>query len=210
VSALRTLEETSFPVVDIIPQPHLSFTKLENLTPTYELPVVLVPPAVIEIKDDSDLRSAPKPRELPTVYLRVFETEVCSRLACLLLPRYSLFPQPTIDSATPEGYLLRSTWTDMMDIYEISRKEAARVLLDSARWFKPGTFRPKPGTAPPPQPDDPPPAGYQLELSVMEVSGLTHPVFDIYSLFISIRRLSLPTCWSCRPRNTSRSTTARS
>ena len=79
VTALRTLEGASFPVVDIIPQPHLSFPKLENLTATYELPVVLVPPAVIEIKDDSDMRSAPKARELPTVYLRVFETEVCSR-----------------------------------------------------------------------------------------------------------------------------------
>lgn len=178
VTALRTLEGASFPVVDIIPQPHLSFPKLENLTATYELPVVLVPPAVIEIKDDSDMRSAPKARELPTVYLRVFETEVCSRpfFACLSPPsiihRYSLVPQPTIDAATPEGFLLRSTWTDMMDIYEINRKEAARVLLDSARWFKPGTFRPKPGTAPPPQPDDPPPTGCQLELSVMEVRGL--------------------------------------
>lgn len=208
MAALRTLEEASFPVVDIIPQPHLSFPKLENLIPTYELPVVLVPPAVIEIKDDSDMRSAPKARELPTVYLRVFETEVCSRLASLL-HRYSLVPQPTIDSATPEGFLLRSTWTDIMDIYEINRKEAARVLLDSARWFKPGTFRPKPGTAPPPQPDDPPPAGYQLELSVMEVSGPTGSFFEFLILF-SIRRLSFPTCSSCQPRNTNKSTTVRS
>ena len=207
MAALRTLEEASFPVVDIIPQPHLSFHKLENLTPTYELRVVLVPPAVIEIKDDSDMRSAPKARELPTVYLRVFETEVCSRPAGLLY-RYSLLPQPTIDAATPEGFLLRSTWTDMMDIYEISRKEAARVLLDSARWFKPGTFRPKPGTAPPPQPDDPPPTGYQLELSVMEASGPARPFFDI--CLFSIRSVSLPTCSSCRPRSTSKSTTARS
>lgn len=65
----------------------------------------------------------------------------------------------------------------MMDIYEINRKEAARVLLDSARWFKPGTFRPKPGTAPPPQPDDPPPTGCQLELSVMEVRGLISMIY---------------------------------
>jgi hypothetical protein len=81
VAALRTLEEGSFPVVEILPEPHLSFPKLENLTPTYELPVVLVPPAVIEIKEDSDVRSAPKARELPTVYLRVFETEASSRHA---------------------------------------------------------------------------------------------------------------------------------
>ena len=71
----------------------------------------------------------------------------------------------------------------MMDIYEINRREAARILLDSPRWFKPGTFRPKPGTVPPPQPDDPPPAGYQLELSVMEVSDCSPPtrLFSIFS-----------------------------
>ena len=92
VTALRTLEGASFPVVDIIPQPHLSFPKLENLTATYELPVVLVPPAVIEIKDDSDMRSAPKARELPTVYLRVFETEVCSR------PFFACLSPPSIDT----------------------------------------------------------------------------------------------------------------
>jgi hypothetical protein len=93
VAALRTLEEGSFPVVDILPQPHLSFPKLENLTPSYELPVVLVPPAVIEIKDDSDMRSAPKPGELPSVYLRVFETEVCSRIGDVVIDhRCSLLP----------------------------------------------------------------------------------------------------------------------
>lgn len=65
-----------------------------------------------------------------------------------------------------------------MDIYEINRREAARILLESSRWFKPGTFRPKPGTVPPPQPDDPPPTGYQLELCVMEVSDAA--LLDFY------------------------------
>ena len=95
MAALRTLEEASFPVVDIIPQPHLSCPKLENLTPTYELPVVLVPPAVIEIKDDADMRSAPKPRELPSVYLRVFETEVCSRYATLVIDTHVYCSSPS-------------------------------------------------------------------------------------------------------------------
>ena len=80
MAALRTLEKARFPVVDVLPQPHLPFSELENLTATYELPVVLVPPAVSEIKDDSDMRSAPKPRELPSVYLRVFDNEVCGVL----------------------------------------------------------------------------------------------------------------------------------
>jgi hypothetical protein len=97
-------------------------------------------------------------------------------------PRYSLPWQVTIDATTPEGFLLRSTWTDMMDIYEINRKEAARILLDSARWFKPGTFRPKPGSVPPLQADDPPPTGYQLELSVMEVND--PPLFFSFLFFL--------------------------
>ena len=159
-------------MVDILPQPHLSFSKLENLTATYELPVVLVPPAVVQLKDESDMRSAPRPRELPIVYLRVFETEVRSRPP--LVPRLDthVLRQPTIDAATPEGFLLRSTWSDMIDIYEINRKEAARILLDSHRWFKPGTFRPRPGAQTQTQAVDPPATrGYQLELSVMEVRG---------------------------------------
>ena len=102
MAALRSLEEASFPVVDILPQPHLSFSKLENLTPTYELPVVLVPPAVIEIKDDSDMRSAPKARELPSVYLRLFETEVCSRLATVLTDAH-LFRRPPSTLAHLKG-----------------------------------------------------------------------------------------------------------
>ena len=104
MAALRSLEEARFPVVDILPWPHLSFTEPQNLTSTYELPVVLVPPAVIEIKDDSDMRSAPKARELPSVYLRLFETEVCSRLATVLTDTH-IFRQVTIDFSTPEGFL---------------------------------------------------------------------------------------------------------
>ena len=66
----------------------------------------------------------------------------------------------------------------MMNIFEINRREAARILLESSQWFKPSTFRLKPGSVPLPQPDDPPPTGYQLELCVMEVSDAAF--FDFY------------------------------
>lgn len=69
---------------------------------------------------------------------------------------------------TVEGYLLRSTYEDVIDIYEVNRKEAARVLMDISRWFRPGTFRPRPGV-PVPAGDEPVSTGIQLEVSIMEV-----------------------------------------
>lgn len=54
----------------------------------------------------------------------------------------------------------------MIDIYEVNRKEAARVLMDIDRWFTRGTFRPRVGAGP----VDEGSAGVQLELSAMEVN----------------------------------------
>jgi hypothetical protein len=53
----------------------------------------------------------------------------------------------------------------VIDIYEVNRKEAARILLDLDRWFTRGTFQARPGAVV----VDEGSAGVQLELSVMEV-----------------------------------------
>lgn len=60
---------------------------------------------------------------------------------------------------------MRSTYEDIIEIYEVNRKEAARILLDIDRWFTRGTFRPRQGA-------DPSAPGVQLELSVIEVRML--------------------------------------
>jgi len=41
---------------------------------------------------------------------------------------------------------VRSTLLDIIDIFEINRKEGARLLLEYPKWTVPGTFKPKPGT----------------------------------------------------------------
>lgn len=36
--------------------------------------------------------------------------------------------------------MLRSIVNDIIDLYEVNRKECARILFDSARWLRKGTF----------------------------------------------------------------------
>ena len=59
----------------------------------------------------------------------------------------------------------------MIDIFEVNRKECARLLLEMPKWIIPGTFKPKPGTVP--QNDleiQKPDVGWQLESTIIEVS----------------------------------------
>jgi nuclear cap-binding protein subunit 1 len=70
---------------------------------------------------------------------------------------------------TPAGYALKSTLLDIIDIYDVNRKECARILLEFPKWTPPGTFRPKPN---PPQgiqiPDPVPGKDWQLENTVVD------------------------------------------
>lgn len=43
-------------------------------------------------------------------------------------------------SHSPAGVILRSLFADLIDIYEVNRKECARILLDLPRWLRRGTF----------------------------------------------------------------------
>ena len=87
----------------------------------------------------------------------------------------SLFPQITPDPSTPAGYCLRSAFSDMIDIFEVNRKECARLLLEMPRWFALGTFKPKPGTVPQTDVELKPDMGWQLESTIIEVSQRDGP-----------------------------------
>ncbi|KAI5475967.1 nuclear cap-binding protein subunit 1 [Pseudohyphozyma bogoriensis] len=55
-----------------------------------------------------------------------------------------LFDDETVPAPyDPAGYLLRSVINDIIQTYEVNRKEAARILLDLPKWLKPGTFKGK-------------------------------------------------------------------
>ena len=54
----------------------------------------------------------------------------------------------------------------MIDIFEVNRKECARLLLEYPKWTLPGTFKPKTG-APPQSPVEG--KGWDLENTLIEV-----------------------------------------
>lgn len=59
----------------------------------------------------------------------------------------------------------------MVDIFEVNRKECARLLLEYPKWCVPGTF--KPGSGAPPTEEDPNVKNWQLESVVVEVSSVS-------------------------------------
>lgn len=72
------------------------------------------------------------------------------------------------DPNTPAGYVIRSALIDTVDIFEINRKECARLLLEYPKWNLPGTFKPKPGSTVEHEPS--PGKDWQLDSTVLEVS----------------------------------------
>lgn len=48
--------------------------------------------------------------------------------------------QSVPSSTSPSGVVLRSLLADVVDLYEVNRKECARILFDFARWCRVGTF----------------------------------------------------------------------
>ena len=55
--------------------------------------------------------------------------------------------QITPDPTTPAGYAVRTAILDIIDIFEVNRKECARLLLEYPKWTLPGTFKPNPNAA---------------------------------------------------------------
>jgi nuclear cap-binding protein subunit 1 len=62
---------------------------------------------------------------------------------------------------------VRTALLDILDIFEVNRKECARLLLEYPKWNLPGTFKPKPGVT---ALGDPVPGkDWQLESTIIEV-----------------------------------------
>ncbi|KAJ3570164.1 hypothetical protein NP233_g4582 [Leucocoprinus birnbaumii] len=155
LTALDTLNEGDFSgTADCIPQPYLRGTADETAISKYELPSVLVPPEIIEVEgitSEAGSEAQIKKEEWPEYYFRIFTSEVS--------------PDPT----TPAGYIIRSALIDTIDIFEINRKESARLLLEYPKWNLSGTFKPKPGSTVEHEPI--PDKDWQLESTVLEASS---------------------------------------
>jgi len=191
LTTLRTLSASGFvETVESYPQPYLTyFPPLAEFDP-FDLPSVLVPPEVIELdgglsamdtdsagdaaEDDAGSQSHVKKEEWPEVFIRLFDDDVRLSLSSRSRPNFSflLGQQVTPDPTTPKGYAIRSALLAITDIFEVNRKECARLLLEYPKWSLPGTFKPKPGAPPPPEGEN----GaenegkeWQLESTILEV-----------------------------------------
>ncbi|TDL29146.1 hypothetical protein BD410DRAFT_735868 [Rickenella mellea] len=114
-------------------EPYLNLPPLDTtVSPYYDLPSVLVPPEAIELENITGEggeagAQTQKKEEWPEYVIRLFDNDV------------------TADHTSPAGYPVRTLISDIVDIFEVNRKECARLLLDLAKWTPPGTFKPRPG-----------------------------------------------------------------
>ncbi|KDR74497.1 hypothetical protein GALMADRAFT_250474 [Galerina marginata CBS 339.88] len=132
LSSLIALNESNFKDTgSCIPQPYQNHPEIDpSVLSPYILPVVLVPPEVIELDSmsaDSGEESQVKKEEWPEFFIQLFPDDVS--------------PDPN----SPAGYVVRTALLDIVDIFEVNRKECARLLLEYPKWNLPGTFKPKPG-----------------------------------------------------------------
>ncbi|KAJ7895998.1 MIF4G like-domain-containing protein [Mycena olivaceomarginata] len=146
--ALRTLDESDFAeTATSFSQPYTTYAD-PDLT-TYDLPSVLVPPEVIELdglSTDSGEEAQVKKEEWPEYFLRLYDNDA--------------------NPKTPAGYAVRAGLLDILDIFEVNRKECARLLIEYSKWTIPGTFKPKPGGSVVPEPV--PGKDWQLESTIVE------------------------------------------
>ncbi|PPQ81070.1 hypothetical protein CVT25_014533 [Psilocybe cyanescens] len=154
LSSLVTLNKSDFKDTgNCMPQPYKNSAEIDPtiLTP-YVLPAVLVPPEVIEfdsMSTDSGEESQVKKEEWPEFFIRLFPDDVSP------------------DPKSPPGYVVRTALLDILDIFEVNRKECARLLLEYPKWNLSGTFKPKPGA--PVETEPMPGKDWQLESTIIEI-----------------------------------------
>ncbi|QRV87968.1 eukaryotic translation initiation factor 4G [Ceratobasidium sp. AG-Ba] len=123
LSSLDFLAKDNWALPVCIPQPETEpsvIPQILRLAPEdrMDVPSVLVPPEVEGAERESEETGI-------EWWVRMYDED--------------LTPSP----ATPLGYTLRTLFIDMINIYEVNRKEGARILMDVHRWLSIGTFRPE-------------------------------------------------------------------
>lgn len=168
IAVLSALEKSDFADSGSNVQPYSSYKS--DFSPYFDLPSATVPPEAMELEAlaDGAEESAPtiKNDEWPEYRLRLFPDDVClNRISlCILLMAYI---QVTADDTTVLGYVVRTLLSDVIDIFEVNRKECSRLLLDIPKWLPQGTFKARPGV--PSENEDAKGPSWQLESCIMEV-----------------------------------------
>ncbi|KAG8732772.1 hypothetical protein FRC11_011079 [Ceratobasidium sp. 423] len=124
ITSLDLLAQDNWALPICIPQPETESSvipQILRLAPEdrMDIPSVLVPP---EVEGEERMGAEETGIEW---WIRMYDEE--------------LTPSP----ATPLGYTLRTLFVDMINIYEVNRKEGARILMGVHRWLSLGTFRPE-------------------------------------------------------------------
>ncbi|KAH9938689.1 armadillo-type protein [Fomitopsis serialis] len=151
LAALSALREGNFAeTANSFVQPYVDFPEF---TPApFELPSVLVAPEVIELDGlttEAGEDAQVKKEEWPAYFVRLFDNDVT--------------PDPT----TPSGYAIRAAILDILDVFEVNRKECARLLLEYPKWTLHGTFKPRPGA---PEQEPVTEKNWQLENTIIEIT----------------------------------------
>ncbi len=123
-----------------------SVTQVPEEKRVVTLPDVLVPPEEDSEEQGLDVAYAQlgehqvKKRKLDTGKGELEEKKAAvgpERIS--LQPRW--FPNSTVPAvASPASIVLRGILSDMIDLYEVNRKEAAKLILDLPHWLRRGTF----------------------------------------------------------------------
>ncbi|TCD60345.1 hypothetical protein EIP91_010329 [Steccherinum ochraceum] len=177
LEALEAMHRSGFQeALECFPRPY-SDAAIDG-SPIFDLPSVLVPPEAIELEGISnDSEGVIKKGDWAEFYVRIFDNEV------------------TPNISTPIGYFLRCGLLDIVDIFEVNRKECARLLLEYPKWSLPGTFQGKASEA---SSGD---GKWQLECTVVEsilgqlflLPESTHKTVYYIALVTELCKLSPPT-----------------
>ncbi|KAA1070421.1 hypothetical protein PGT21_011973 [Puccinia graminis f. sp. tritici] len=163
VDILPVLDEAFGPLLE----QRIAVSDLESPYPKpFDLPIVLLPPDVEEPGLETH-PPAPKPENLGTDPgpIPLDSKDRTNYLGVKLFLK--LFSDNTVPNrATANGVVLRTLVNDVIDIFEVNRKECAKILLELPRWVGRGTFKTK-GAVAKPKTDE---AGNAIEESTTESS----------------------------------------
>ncbi|KAF7969405.1 hypothetical protein HWV62_27397 [Athelia sp. TMB] len=153
LSTLNALAATEFAAsLTSFPRPYASYAAPDPSQARFALPSVLVPPEIIELDDgEGEGVGAVRREEWPEWWMRLFDAGV------------------TPDPRTAPGYAVRAGLLDIIDIFEVNRKECVRLLMEYPKWALPGSFKAKPGApAAEEGAEVDPEKGWQLESTIIE------------------------------------------